>query len=313
MPQKFFDVSRRKDFKPPNYIYMSRNKAIWLAKLLFRRGQLSRKEILDAWAACDEKAQPMASSTFYDNLHLLWERYGISVRTDNGLYSLELREGREQVFLRQLFCEEEDNALPPTVIREPRPAGYIYIASISRAMEGHTCVEVVYAPFNKPQYSMLLAPYCLRVFRGRCYVVGFSSSHREVRTFALDRIVNLAPTPKPFPRAPKFDAREYFAHSFGVYGGMNQKAEHVVLEADALNASFLRTLPLHSSQREFPQNADGGKFTSRFELDICVTADFLHELLYYGAGIRVVSPESLKNDLRREADEMLRAYSPKGD
>ncbi len=292
---------------------MSRNKAIWLAKLLFKRGQLSRKEILDAWAAWDEKAQPMASSTFYDNLHLLWERYGINVRTDNGLYSLELREGREQVFLRQLFCEEEDNGVPPTVIREPRPAGYIYIAAISRAMERHTCIETVYAPFDKPQYSMLLSPYCLRVFRGRCYVVGFSSFHHEVRTFALDRIISLSPTPKPFPRAPKFDAREYFANSFGVYGGMNQKAEHIILEADALNASFLRTLPLHSSQKELPTKTDGRKYAFRFELHICVTADFLHELLYYGAGIRVVSPENLKNDLQREANAMLSAYNNTGD
>ncbi len=177
---------------------MGRNKAIWLAKLLFRRGQLSREEILAAWAACDEKAQPMASSTFYDNRHLLWERYGISIRVDRGLYSLDLREGREQEFLRQLFSGEDCNDGAP-IMREPRPAGYVHIAAVSRAMDRRTCLEAVYSPFDKPQYKMLLAPYCLRTFRGRCYVVGFSSVHREVRTFALDRMSSLAPTPKPFP------------------------------------------------------------------------------------------------------------------
>ena len=56
---------------------MSRNKAIWLARLLFRRGQLTKDEILDAWGRCDENARRMAPSTFYDNRHLLEERFGI--------------------------------------------------------------------------------------------------------------------------------------------------------------------------------------------------------------------------------------------
>ena len=73
-----------------------------------------------------------------------------------------------------------------TVIREPRPAGYVCIAAISRAMDSHTCVEAVYSPFDKPKYSLLLAPYCLRVFRGRCYVVGFSSAHIGYAILALE-------------------------------------------------------------------------------------------------------------------------------
>lgn len=287
---------------------MGRNKAIWLAKLLFRRGRLSREEILAAWAAYDEKAQPMASSTFYDNRHLLWERYGISIRVDRGLYSLDLREGREQEFLRQLFSDGDGGGDDAAIIREPRPAGYVHIAAISRAMENRTCIETAYSPFDKPQYTTLLAPYCLRIFRGRCYVVGLSSVHREVRTFALDRISSVAPTPKPFPHAPKFDAKKYFANSFGVYGGTGQSPEHIIIDADALNAAFLRTLPLHASQTEKPLEG-GGKYVCRFELDVCVSADFVHELLYHGAGIRVVSPAHLRREIASAANAMLEAYS----
>lgn len=293
--------------KTRNPTIMSRNKAIWIAKLLFRRGQLSREEILAAWASCDENAKPMAPSTFYDNRHLLWERYGINIRVSHGLYSLDLREGREQEFLNQLFYDDEGYDNSDTVIREPRPAGYVCIAAISRAMDSHTCVEAVYSPFDKPKYSLLLAPYCLRVFRGRCYVVGFSSAHREVRTFALDRMESLQPTPHPFPHAPKFDAKQYFANSFGVYGGADRSPEHIVLEADALNASFLRTLPLHSSQKETKTDADGGKYVCRFELDICISPDFVHELLYHGAGIRVVSPEHLRREIKNVAKKILEA------
>ena len=34
---------------------MTKNKAVWLAQLLFRRGRLSREEIFSAWADGDEK------------------------------------------------------------------------------------------------------------------------------------------------------------------------------------------------------------------------------------------------------------------
>lgn len=48
----FLCSSRLKSYdKTRNPTIMSRNKAIWIAKLLFRRGQLSREEILAAWAA----------------------------------------------------------------------------------------------------------------------------------------------------------------------------------------------------------------------------------------------------------------------
>lgn len=290
---------------------MSRNKAIWLAKLLFRRGQLSRQEILDAWATWDEEGQAMASSTFYDNRRLLQERYGINIRVDNGLYSLELREGREQEFLRRLFSGEDDGDAGDTIIQEPRPAGHAMIAAVSRSMERRTSVEIAYSPFDKPPYSTVFSPYCLRIFRGRCYTVGYSSLHRETRIFALDRITSLTPTASPFPRAPRFDAREYFKYSFGVYGGMNQRPERVIIEADGRNAAFLRSLPLHASQKESPTG--DARYPWRFEMELCVSADLVRELLYYGAGIRVVAPLSLRQRINDEAHAMLAAYGENND
>ncbi len=70
----------------------------------------------------------------------------------------------------------------------------------------------------------------------------------------------------------------------------------------------MRTLPLHASQTEKPLEG-GGKYVCRFELDVCVSADFVHELLYHGAGIKVVSPAHLRREIASAANAMLEAYS----
>lgn len=288
---------------------MSKNKAIWLAQLLFRRGQLSRDAIEEAWAACDEHGRRMAASTFYDNRKLLFYRYGIRISCANGLYRLDIHEGREQDFLRQLFHgngnsdEKEGN-----IIQEPHAAGYEHVGTLSSAIDKRMCVSLKYAPFDKAPFSTMLSPYCLRMFRGRCYVVGFSSAHGSVRTFALDRMATVTPTPTPQSREMKFDARKYFEGCFGVYGGEGKRVEHVVILADDKNAPFLRTMQLHSSQRETQAAGDNGKYTARFELDVKITDDFVHELLYYGDGIKVEAPQSLRRLVAGYARRTLAAY-----
>ena len=62
-----------------------------------------------------------------------------------------------------------------------------------------------------------------------------------------------------------------------------------------------------SSQKETKTDADGGKYVCRFELDICISPDFVHELLYHGAGIRVVSPEHLRREIKNVAKKILEA------
>lgn len=297
---------------------MSRNKAIWLARLLFHRGRLTREEISEAWSRSDEHAQRMAPSTFYDNRHLLEERFGIKLRCESGYYSLDIHDMREQEFMRQLFRYADDDIDTAPAIRfdEPPPAGYRYVATIAAAVEHRRLLHMTYMPFDKEGYSSDLAPYCLRTFRGRCYVVGFSSRHGEIRTFALDRINALAATEHAFRPDASFSAKRYFAHSFGAYGGMSLQAEHIVIEADTRAAAYLRSRPLHPTQRETsPASASmrhdertEHAFTYRFELNIAVSADFVRELLFYGAELRVIAPEHLRRTIKEIAQNMSALY-----
>ena len=177
--------------------------------------------------------------------------------------------------------------------------------------------EIKYEPFDKKGYTTCSAPFCLRTFRGRCYAVGYSKHHNEIRTFALDRIERMEVNGSTFRSDTTFSAKRYFEHSFGAYGGMNLAAEHIIIEAGTQAAAYLRTRPLHKTQREISRRNENRNHTKinekrdrrlRFEMDIAISEDFVRELLYYGPELRVVAPESLKKMIKRAAEDIADMY-----
>ncbi len=273
------------------------NKALWIARLLQRRGELSKEQILDAWRDEDDRARPMAQSTFYDNLRLLAERYGLVVERERRMYRLKTGKGASHPLLGNSSREEDSET--------PEICGAHWIRVLGEAIESCNAVQMTYAPFDKAPFTTELSPYCLRTFERRGYVVGRSSHHADIRTFAADRIEHLQVLPRHFRRDASFSANDYFRHSFGVYGGRDIRPVEVVLKSTEREAKYLRTAPLHSSQRELEPAADG---SPRFTLKLGLTEDFLAALMAHGIALTVERPAELRETLRERADSIARKY-----
>jgi predicted DNA-binding transcriptional regulator YafY len=75
---------------------------------------------------------------------------------------------------------------------------------------------------------------------------------------------------------------------------------------------FLRTLPLHHSQRELPP--EEAKIYSNtpdcvlFEYFIAPTFDFIQQLRTFGAELRVLAPISLAKQMEADAEALLARY-----
>ena len=70
---------------------------------------------------------------------------------------------------------------------------------------------------------------------------------------------------------------------------------HVIVRAHKWMPNYLRTLPLHHSQRELESTPD---YTD-FSYDIRPTSDFLGELLRHSNGIEVLEPLDLREKMRQ--------------
>jgi predicted DNA-binding transcriptional regulator YafY len=147
--------------------------------------------------------------------------------------------------------------------------------------------------------SYRVEPYRLALAHGGVYVVAWVPQYEEFRTFAADRVERLTVTEETFRRTRELKA-DLFRASMGVFSG---EPERVELEFDARLAPFVRGRAWHESQ-ELDQLPDG-----RVKMRLNVSNDWALRswLLGFGAGVRVVSPRSLADEI---ADEHRRAIAP---
>ena len=276
------------------------NKSIWLARLLYRHPEgLTKQEIINAWADEDDHGRPMAISTFYDNRGYLESRFGMHMECRGGRYSLKTDAPDGEALLRQLAGDLPDGLT--SQIQEP---GGEWLMPLAEAIAGNRCVDITYAPLDKPAYTTTLSPYFMRRIRGHCYIVAKSSHHRETRNFATDRITELRPLTTVFRRPTGLNASHWFASSFGAFAGTHLQPERVTLQPLTQHiAAYLRNRPLHTSQREEPMSNG----FSLFHYDIAITPDFISSLLTLGSDVRIVSPDSLRHRVAIKAQAVVNA------
>lgn len=84
------------------------------------------------------------------------------------------------------------------------------LEKLRRAIREHRRVEMNYQSTQMPHPSQRgLDPYALVHRWGWWYVIGFCHVHREVRTFRVDRISDIALLDTTFVRSPDFDLQSY--------------------------------------------------------------------------------------------------------
>ena len=124
---------------------------------------------------------------------------------------------------------------------------------------------------------------------------------------ALDRIVDFHPCPEiAYKENPDF-GEDYFDDVVGVTKHARLKKERVVILANNSQASYILTKPIHSSQRIVAKNKEDGSMT--FELEVVVNWELVSQLLGFGAGIKILAPVSLANQLTDIFKNASRLYA----
>lgn len=113
------------------------------------------------------------------------------------------------------------------------------------------------------------------------------------KTFALDRLTDLEITRAHFTAAAGFDVNEYYRYCFGIISPNADKPEDVVLEFPPFQSKYIKSLPLHETQ----QILEDSKKCLKIKYKVCLTHDFLMEILSYGANVKVIQPQSLIDEV----------------
>lgn len=188
--------------------------------------------------------------------------------------------------------------------------GLEYISDLHDAITSKEPIEITYKSFRSSEASTFcFSPYILKEFRNRWFVFGRRHDYTDKPLFnlALDRIEYISDAPKGerYLCDKSFRPKEYFQDMIGVTRNMDSPIEHVRFIASALEAPYIRTKPFHQSQRELETQADGSVL---FCIDVILNHELERDLLGYGEGITVLSPESLVEKIQKRVVESLENY-----
>lgn len=293
------------------------NVYFWLIDTI-ASGNLTRQDINRRWAHCrynDLHESTFPERKFHRYKEEIQEIFDVNIccdKTRGNIYYIENKDdisgGLTRKWLLNAMAVHTmmDNAqeINHCILYEDIPEGTQYLSMIVDAIKQGVQLHFSYYSFNRQkQYDLMLAPYCLKVFKQRWYVVGCPSTHpTETRIYALDRVHDMRLLDIRFEYPKDFSATEFFAPYYGVF--RNEEPTKVVIEANTDSTKFLRLLPLHASQKELRMDEE----KSLFEYFIAPTFDFIQELRTHGTDIRVVEPAWLVQYFRDEAQKAYEMY-----
>ncbi|MGE5560667.1 MAG: helix-turn-helix transcriptional regulator [Chloroflexota bacterium] len=148
-------------------------------------------------------------------------------------------------------------------------------------------------------------PYHLRLNDGAWYLIAHCHLRKEIRVFAVDRIVELAITDRHFERPADFDTERYLSLSWGIEHGDERT---VKVAFDAEQARWIRERVWLEGQR-LTETGDGGVI---LEVRVSGLESIKRWILSFGSHARALEPEELVEAIRREAGRMAASYEAAG-
>lgn len=295
------------------------NRYVWLINTLMQRKSLTFKEICDLWdrsSLTDGKA--LAVRTFHQHREAIAELFGVEIVCDPNTYKYsiaqpeELKNNSAQQWLFNSFAIsntiEAGRNMKERILFEEIPSGAEFAQTVVDAMQQNRVLFVDYKPFQGEKFELYLQPYAMRVYNQRWYVVGRFKESGSIRNIALDRILRMEITDEEFSLPEEFDASDYYAHTVGIFVNEALKPQRVVLRTYGVSTEYMRSVPLHHSQREIATN---GNESSDFEYHLNLTPELTSKLLSKGDWVEVLEPKELREKVKEQAQAIADLYRKK--
>ena len=173
------------------------------------------------------------------------------------------------------------------------------IEQLNRALAQKRSVQMRYYSASRDSTRRReVDPYRLWYAGGALYLVGYCHTRKDVRLFAVDRIRSLTITNNPWQMPLGFDLDSYVQEALVAMRGEPIEVE---LLFDRRTAAWAKDRLWHPSQQAI--QLKGGRL--QMKLRVSDTPELLGWILSFGAGVQVVSPESLREKILSEARKIL--------
>lgn len=260
-------------------------------------------------------------------------RYGITGSYILPPINFTLQEARALLLAARLFLRYSDEADPHGIAALQRLAGALpppvaeHILATVEALRGKPCrqqfvrvMETITSAWAKQQLLRLhyysrrrpethaaeVEPYLLEASAPgySTYLVGYSRTHGQVRTFKVERILQAQALEEQFSPRREVDVVAGLNRSWGIIWGGEDDEEEIELRFSAAVSKRVQEAIWHPSQR-LVSLPDGG---CRLILRVPSLVEVLPWIRSWGPDVEVLRPGSLRQLLSREAAKAVEIY-----
>lgn len=158
-------------------------------------------------------------------------------------------------------------------------------------------------PSRKKAERYTVDPYTLVYYKGGLYLLGYAHNRLAIRTFAVERITELAIGTERFEIPPEYQPEERFRGAFGIVDEepfavrvrFTPAIAHAIVERSWHRSQQLKKLPDGSVELSF---SAGGRM------------EILSWVLSYGSMAELLEPAELRAELAQTAAAMASVYAP---
>lgn len=290
---------------------------VWITDTIYHSGGITLQELNERWVKTElSEGIPMTRLTFNRHRAAIEEIFDINIecRRKGYQYYIENEEILKSNSLKHWMIDSlsvsnvllECSSLKDRILLENIPSGKKHLQPIINAMKQGKKLLIEYLRFGKlERRQIIVEPYAIKVFKQRWYLLAADDKWTIPAVYALDRIMSLKETGDSFEYPKDFNAEIFFKDCYGVICGTNDEVQKIVLRAYPPYVNYLRTLPLHTSQKELNSTSD----YADFELYLRPTFDFRQELLSQGDEVEILQPENFREEMKSLLEKMLKRYS----
>jgi hypothetical protein len=294
----------------------------WLLDIIYQAGTdgLTYEQISNKWQKNDSlsNGELYPWRTFMNHRNKIRDIFGVDIacnKSYNTYYIADTNDIKNATGFKSWLLDtmtvnnriDDCAGLKERILLEQNPSGKEYLSTILEAMRDNNMITFDYKPFwgEEERVSNLfhVEPYALKVFKRRWYLLA-KYGESPFKIYALDRILNIDIEFEYFKIPPQFSAEAFFNSYFGVIIS-DDDPQAVKLKVNAFQAKYIRTLPLHHSQKELETTEE----YSLFSFIIHTTYDFIQELLSLGESIEVLEPKKLRMEMARLGKAIKRNHS----
>ena len=200
-----------------------------------------------------------------------------------------------------LFTDEST----PVVSFQSNPdlKGINLFGQLLQAIIKKRVLKIAYAPFGKDSYSERIYPYHLKQFNDRWYLIAQAVGYDSLGHYALDRIEGFEEISMPYKESD-VDFEEYFDDVVGVTVPEHLKPVDVVMRVSNNRFNYIKTKPLHLSQRIISEEPGYTKIS----INVKINNELISLILSFGPDVEVIAPASLRKMIANSVSAMSYHY-----